>query len=633
MTGPRPRLIGLILTLLAGMLACGAPPDATGAGPKPSLLVSSFALGVAGAGGKIEVPEFAAALSAGGWCTAAPARAASRWNRRPDGAAPGSWISVVTAGFGTHAEAFVFMFDAPEDAARLLAHVPYERVWNGLAATWVWIPPTTALAEVAAAAYRRNPAPNQRPIVGYRAKEQAAAADSAAVTPDPGDPATAGATPAPGAATVTADEALPPLEAMLCAALCANGLAPAWNARDQTLTLAAHFGFRASSLQLLRQGSGRPGRIVKDKASEEQYYGYLRRMVWNLLATEALAPRDFLWLGPGPAQLLAASGTRVAALTGGSLAAHDPVTGQRAWPPATAKSLSATYAGGAADAVAARRLYRCSGGLAAVALDTGTEQALAAEAPSAPWGFACQPTGLAVVARGQALTAWKAGTRLWRQEETAEITAGPLLAGDAVVFGTTTGVAVCRALDTGAEKWRRPAAERLRGEMVLVDGRILAFDQAGDSLLALNAADGARLWQQPLGDVLLKAPVPLGGKLLVATKGNRLALLEPATGQLLREVTWPTWLVDVLPVTRGDRTVIACTDIRRQLVFLDAASLDRRHGLALPARPSGSLLYVPAFPLAWGIEDATAAAGPAADSLPALLVSDVEGFLYVLPAP
>lgn len=593
---------------------------------RPHFEVSVFPMGPTG--GSLKTAELVEELNAADWCTAAAAPAAERWNRKPGSVSADAWASVVLTGFGDYAHAFVFLFNGPNGSARLAAHIPYGVTWVYNNKTWV-VP-----ADRIAAAFRefsRQPPPEAAPAVVCLQVTERAETDTAAAKG--GSLGMDGMTPVKRASTVTAREALPCFEAMIAAALCENGWAPSWDPKDPAFQADVRFGFQASSVRLTPTGS--PA-AAKENIPEERYYEFLRRLAHGMAAPKGTEPGDFALLGRGSVTLLAAASNRVCVSSDIGLAAFNPRTGNRLYPAPDEKipERPDSYIA-RPDSRGERRLFRISGGLASADPATRDETLLARAAPAAPWSFAAGEDGLTVVATDDGVTAFRDYAPAWSMPEASPVSAGPAVAGDRVYAATVRGSLFCRQRGDGRELWRQPTSARWSGEMVCLDNRLLAFDRNENVLWALDPENGTVLWKQALGDVPLKAPARLGGKLLVAAKNNRLLLLNPADGTIAREIRWPTWLSDVLPIETGTKSRVACSDIHGRVSLLDGATLEPARETTLPARAAGEMLFAPLFPTAWGPGGEEEELGGILpdDFKPAVLVLDKEGFCYILPIP
>jgi outer membrane protein assembly factor BamB len=607
---------------VAIILALAAQVGAADAQPK--LAVSVCSLGVTG--GTLPPAELVKCLNTGGWCTATAAPQSARWNKRPEGIPANEWVSVVLAGFGEQANAFVFMFDGPGGTPRLLAQIPYRLAWTPAAK--VWIPPATQIANAIRYTYRPAGGEGLRTALKIRSMQGTTSGDTA---------------PENAAAENANKESFPPLEAMLCAAMCANGFAPTWEPADQTLSLELRVEGKAASMKLSRKAGTAACECRKDGVPQESYYAFLHRALFTLKTDSIVS--DFAQLSGGGLRLLAATPERLCAVADGCLFAYDPRNGQRVWGAVPGKGSKEAYTTRTQSSGTAQ-VFRYSRNIAAVDLAGGQEKALAGEPADQSWFFDSRADGTTVVARGTAIVAQRNGTPLWRKDESSEITAGPAMAKDFAFAGNADGQVVCRGLADGAEKWRTDLGGPGHSGMICVEGKLLTLCKGDDALVALRVEDGAVAWRQPVGDILFRTPVLIGGQLLVASKSNRILLLNLADGKVTAEVRWPTWLVDMLPANAGGQTRIVCTDIRGRLSILDGATLKVLSETSLPARPCGELVFAPAFPTTWGAAgakptsketddltlDEPTAAGKT-ETQPAILVSDEDGFCYIVRLP
>lgn len=502
-----------LLPALLGLLApwSFSPANAAEEAAKPRFAVSVFSLGISG--GSLTTAELAAALKQGDGCDAA-AIPASRWNQRPESLREGPWLSVVLTGFGDQANAFAFLFEAPGTPPRLAAHVPYPISYKQ--GVKVWYVPTGRLVSAIQAFFEKPEKQPAQPVLTLTVTER----DEAEIRNTPsGTLSMENLAPVKRATSVSRQEALPSLEAMIAGAMLENGLTPSWATADQSLLAEIRFGFQANSIRLTR---GPATQVTgKDEIPEEQYYGYLTRMFYGLARQQGFGLSDFVLVETnGPAHLLSADSDRLCLSSPQGLASFDPRTGLPLDPPAGAKP--------------------------------------------------------------KARKKGKAPAILADEQEPSKL-----------------------------------------------------FRLSDDILTAFNPADGAVLWKQAVGDVLLKEPVRIGDRVLVVGKNNRILLLDPAKGTILADLQWPTWLIDVI-ATEGARPLIACSDIHGTLSLLDAATLKPLHALRLPARPSGPLLFAPRFPIHWGASSSNEnelGSLQASAMKPVVLAGDAEGFCSIVPLP
>lgn len=624
----RPFYFVLILLLAI----CTLTPAGAEEPVKPHFLVSTFTLGLTG--GTLSATEVIAQMQAGDWCTAAESPGAKQWNQRPESVPSNVWVSVVLTGFGEQANAFVFMFDGPGGSARLLAHVAYGMSWTP-AVPKVWITPVSQITSAFRIEYLRNVTPvSPPPLTCLKITEWKNTTEG---TPEddfqPSGSALDSIATIKTVATININDALPALNAMLCAAVCENGGAPVWSGTDLQIGMEVQFGFKMASLRLTRKTGTRTTVNHKNDIPEERYYGALSRMVFAMDNDKNI--HDFAWFERSSVQLHAGSAQRLLVTLEGTAVSYDPNTGKQIWPAAKVKPLEAGVRipyETQIDGKGVRQLYRCSNGITAIDQVTGKETQLANDTPSVPGGFAVGQNATTVVAKEDTIVASRNGVVLWKKKEMSALSAGPALQGDNVFAGTADGQLVCLSLADGTERWRKKGTGEWRGAIACSAEQVLAFSKNEDTLFAMSLAQGDIIWKQSVGDVLLKAPIMVGGKWLVVGKNNRILTLNPADGKIVSDVRWPTWLVDVLPVTEDASAFVVCTDFRNRLSILDMPTLKPLRELHLPARLTGHLLYAPQFPVKWGAAstDKDLAESLLGELKPVILVNDAEGFFYIV---
>ena len=161
------------------------------------------------------------------------------------------------------------------------------------------------------------------------------------------------------------------------------------------------------------------------------------------------------------------------------------------------------------------------------------------------------------------------------------------------------------------------------------------FDQETEELVALDKPDGAERWRREMGDVLVTEPAVCGKSLFVATKGNRLLLLNPADGVIRHEIRWPTWLNSAQVMRLDAATYIVCQDLRGRVAFLNANNLQTAQLVHTGEKLKALAVYAPRTPMPWP----GSASGDAVtiettvESRPAVLIGDDAGFCYALRIP
>ncbi|MBC7132581.1 MAG: PQQ-like beta-propeller repeat protein [Roseovarius sp.] len=153
----------------------------------------------------------------------------------------------------------------------------------------------------------------------------------------------------------------------------------------------------------------------------------------------------------------------------------------------------------------------------------------------------------------------KGGLRLWDAQIAGErrgvasgrvrdVTGDPVVVGDRVFVGTHSGRMVALTLGSGRRLWTAEEGP-LNPAWPAGDSLFLVSDR--NELVRLSAADGSRIWGQPLplfterrprrqaGIVGHYGPVIAGGQLILASADGRLRLFDPVSGRQLRSVDLP----------------------------------------------------------------------------------------------
>lgn len=348
--------------------------DVAGAGEtvsRPRFVVSSFDLGTVPQV-KATAAELVAELTADEWCTA-EAKASAKWNEVPLGVDPKQWVSVVTVGYGNRADAYALMFDGPQGSARLIAHTPNPK--GTLRGVPYWYSPFVKLLNGFRVGYAAPPPPPaSSPPLFIQVREVAAPTKIAVGNKPTLDEAR----------TIDPEKVLPPLKALLLATACEAGWAPAFvpealghigslslvEVEVQVLDQACSFTFRFTH-------AGRSLKIVKERVSWEEFHDQLTALFRLPLDDKHI--HDFVRLGAGRVELLAAHGDRIAYLVDDELAALDTATGREAWriripQPVGARTKKIEQYAVRRDASDGRpRLYRTSGKPAEIAWADGKE--------------------------------------------------------------------------------------------------------------------------------------------------------------------------------------------------------------------------------------------------------------------
>ena len=323
--------------------------------------------------------------------------------------------------------------------------------------------------------------------------------------------------------------------------------------------------------------------------------------------------------------MLGQVGQSVIVVRGGALEAYDAGSGEVIWSVPKPERGAHRYAA-RREEEAGLSIYRYDGGVFRFGPD-GRPQKIADKGVDSPWAFQADATGSVATADGAAVRFYRGGREQWSFGAGGLVTAGPALHADGVLAGDQNGELVRISRTDGEVLWRKRMDGGLLGPLTAMGDAVIAASTDGD-LIAVRIGDGEPLWTHHLGDVLLTAPQVMAGKLMVAAKSNRIELLDPATGELHASFEADTWLVDVGVVDDGHVQMAVCTDLSGAVTFLDSADLRPLGKAELATRLSDGVVYTTAFPSRWGT-----AQGLVYDEKPTVLVSDHQGFLYMLSVP
>lgn len=606
-----------IRVVVASLLVAGG---ADAAGP---LVVTTTSLGPEG--GAMKAADVSAAI---GEDAAVAGKSATSWRDPPRDIGQAGWASVVTAGFGDQAHAYAFVRGAGGGTFERVVHVPYRMTVIHNARQW--IPPVGRLAWSIARPEAQATA-DSRPAVRIDVVAAAVTASTDLLEADGpgGDDAlhAAGAT-----------RGLAAVEAMAWAAAFEAGWRPTSAADAMPARLQVRFGAKSCSFELAVGPQTGPRRLVKNGVTETAYHDVLVRMFRCL--HPGGAARDFIRVGGAGSAAVAVLPGRLLAVSEGALFGLDTETFRIAWPKEGKPTSAAQRTG---DAIAVRddgqggsRVFRHRPTLAAIDVATGAATPLATGGADHPWSFDVSGTR-AVVASGTSLILHEGGRKAWQHDEPVAISCGPVIVDDMVVAGAEDGELFSLSITDGKPRWRAILEPGLRGAAVVAEGRIFVFVRGADAVIAVDATTGKSVWRESVGDVLVRPPHAGPTGLIVATKSNRLLVLEPATGRIRAERRFPTWIADVITVPGGGTGLVACLLRDGRIVFLGRDDLRVVAERAIGSRGRGPLLFAASFPRTWpgaaGDEDDLAAAIDAEARAACLLVGDEDGSCFMLPIP
>jgi hypothetical protein len=607
--------LGAAAACAAGIAAVALTSAPAAQPPRPEFVVSGFDLGAVDQV-RPNAAELAAELAAPGWCTAkAAAKTGGEWSDVPAGVEPDKWVSVVTVGFGNRAEAYAFQFTGPNRAAKLVAHVSHRKRWTPAGERW--LPPFTNLLDGFRIAYPETQKAAPHPALQLEV-----------VLANPKS--------AEEALTVPAEKVFPPVRAIVTAAACVAGWAPTTQKAGERARVEVRVRDQACDFRVAFTRGGKETVLTRDRVPWEEFHDQLAVLL-SLPTRPTVA--DFARPSPEGVSLLGVEAGRIVCLVDDELTALDAATGAEVWrlrvPQGKTGPKRVERYAARRDAAGKLRLYRTTTALAEVAVADG---AITPLAPVPVGAFDVAADGGVAAAQGAKLAVYARGKEVWSAAESEPITAGPRLEPDRVLFGNARGDLVAFSRADHRELWRVPVGKQLWGPVTSAGALRLAFSAEDEALFAFDPKDGSVKWKFATGDALVQPPIEYDGAVVVVTKANRVARLDPATGTVAVEAKWPTWIVSAEPVTVGGQSRLAVGDVAGRLTLL-GPDLKPAWESALGARVTGRAA-VASTPPVWKGKPRPAKGGPddlldsiaadAAGSKPFLLATDGNGFLFKL---
>lgn len=608
--------LAAVVACAAGVLSVALLRTPAAQAPRPEFVVSAFDLGAVDQV-RPNATDLAAELNGQGWCTSrVHTKTGGEWSEVPAGVDPDKWVSVVTIGFGNRAEAYAFQFTGPERGGKLLAHVSHRKRWTPAGDRW--LPPFTNLLD------------------GFRIAHP----DAQKAAPHPPlqlDVVLANAKGASEEAlTVPVEKVFPPVRVIATAAACVAGWAPTTQKAEARARIEVRVRDQASDFRVTFTRGGRDTVLNRDRVPWEEFHDQLAVLL-SMPMRPAVA--DFARPSPEGVTLLGVEDGRIVCVVDDELAALDAATGAVAWrlrvPQVKTGPKRVERYAARRDAAGKLRLYRTTTALAEVAVADG---AITPLAPVAAAAFDVATDGEVVAVLGAKLAGYNRGKEAWVVSTIEPITAGPRLDADRVLFATARGELVALSRADRRELWRVPLGKQLWGPVTTAGALRLAFSTEDETLFAVEPKGGTVKWKFSAGDALVQPPIEHDGAVVVVTKGNRVARLDPATGTVAADVKWPTWVVSAEPVTVGGQSRLAVADISGCVVLLDR-DLKKTWEASLGTRATGRVAVASAPPV-WKGKSRPAKGGPddlldsiaadAAGSRPFLLATDGAGFLFKL---
>ncbi|MDB5339340.1 MAG: Beta-barrel assembly machine subunit BamB [Planctomycetaceae bacterium] len=587
--------------------------------------------------------EFAAQLAGETWCKAVAAETKATWNHVPAGVDRSQWVSLVSVGFKGQADAYAFMFDGPNGSMSMAIHIPFREVWlPGGVAAWIW--PTDSVLGALRVGYQDH---LQQKSNGTMLKLtvipwESAAADTVATnkTSNLDD-----------AQTLAPALVLPSVEVMAHAAAFEAGWVPTTTAEGAASDSAGaalssaicevKVEDQACSFRLKIRDGEKEYVLTKLHVPWETYHEHLVRLFRYAKRDRGVS--DFSQIARHPVELLALHDGKVACLLNHELAVFDLANGKKTWtteptvkPPGYLPVPQYTPL---QNEKGTARLVRYRPALAEFNWESGKITPLAPAGADVRHRFSTTATGDFATSNAGTVSLLRQSKLVWEQKEPDAVSAGPLLIGTDVVYGQATGRLVARSAKDSKVRWESRLPRSLYGMIVPAGESLLVFSNTAEALVAVDAATGKEHWRCPVGDVLLESPLIVGKQVLLATKGNRLLLVDLKSGKVQNELQWPTWLVSVSLINSRPEPLLVCSDLAGTVTLLSPTDLKPTRTILVGAQLTGPLLYADKLSYTWPVPQAAESeenllaeikSGPT-QAGPVLLAADVQGFIYILP--
>lgn len=146
-------------------------------------------------------------------------------------------------------------------------------------------------------------------------------------------------------------------------------------------------------------------------------------------------------------------------------------------------------------------------------------------------------------ARGRVVAAdADSGRVLWERATGLPLSAGPELAGDRLILGTSNGLAVALATSDGQEQWRATVSGEVLSVPRHTDDGTVIIHTLDDTLVALDGVKGTEVWRvaYPAPVLTLRGsstPAITPNGIVAGLAGGKLVKLDATDGTPLWEVT------------------------------------------------------------------------------------------------
>lgn len=549
------------------------------------------------------------------------------WKTPPRGATPENWIRLAKVKIGSRCDFLAFTFSDGNGTVSYAGHRPSI---CRIVQYWFSVPPgpdqlpQNAIRECATDLIFRK----ARETARERAKLKIVVKPWQTTDEDGGEALEGGGEEGllGGAATVAAAVHLPSMEALAYGAAFEAGWQPTSAAAENIVTLelrevlSVHFSVR------LRLTSGpEKTALSRERIPRERLYPNLVRIFRQLMPERA--PKSFAYLGSHHARMLGWAQEMALVEDADSVKAFRPASGEIAWQIEKAPKQQPLLRMDPAN------IFRYDGGLSRIDWETGESTPLAAVNLQEP-DFAVSPEGTSAIVSKDAVELYRE-EKLVRAYREAKFVGEPVWWKEHVIASDRAGTVHALSNKENATVWQqRVSSGRLR--LFLIEGLLLADD--GVHLHALDPSTGKVIWKHEVGDVLAAPPVKGDGGLVIASKLNRLRILDPVSGAVKVEKSWPTWIKGFAVVPAAGRAVAVVVDLRNRVSLLDTKELKLLEQRSFGANLLPDLWYAEKAPLVWKsprekAKDEFDSFVGESKSMPAVLCQDEAGFVYLIEIP
>jgi|GEM_PF-2553765 len=547
------------------------------------------------------------------------------WRKMPKQFSAEAWISLVKVKIGAQRDFLAFTFADRQGTVAYAGHRP-SRLRSVL--YWYGVPPgpdqlpQNAIRECATDFLFKK----EREVSESRKKVQVVVSPWSASDDegDANDGGVEGALDAGGASDSVLD--LTPLEALAFGASYEAGWQPTAARAKSKLTIELREDFSVFFSARLRLVDGEGERtLTRCRIPSEKLYPCLVRLCGQIKEQKSFT--SFAFLGSHTRRLLAWHDGMALLKDGNSALALQPLTGKTLWKikgaPRAATKLTVREGG--------KTILRYDKALSQIDWKTGETKPLATVIVDA--NTVAISNGKVAIVRDEKIEIYAGGKLLWTSDAARFVDQPVWSIGKLFVTNADGSI---HAFDATSKKevWNRKLTSGAAVQLFAVGNLVLADD--GQAVHALKTSDGSLTWTHQSGDFLVGTPVQTEDGILLASKANKIWLVDASTGKAAAERSWSTWITS-FHVSKNQPNTFVVGDLRNRITLLDTKTLKTRaeHTFQFKLRPV--LQGAANVPLEWKVgkeksneNDDFEAIVSGVKSVPAILCQDHEGFVYMV---